>query len=150
VITRVARWELDHDPALTARCYAQYVEASPCDCIFCRNVRAAADRAYPPLFLKLTQLLGIDWSKPSELCHYGELGKACSTHGWFHIVGTVVSGRDAWRQTSSTSWAGDLETYLDVAGLGFTSKLALVPKVFTGHSVVQLEFQTIVPWVLAD
>jgi hypothetical protein len=92
--------------------------------------------------------LGIDLSKPSELCHYGEPGKDCPTGGWFHLVGTILSGKDAWVQTSNTAWVADFEPDFDLPGVGFTSRIALLPDAFKGHPVVQLDFDTVVPWVL--
>lgn len=150
VITHVGRWELDHDPVLTASCFAQHIVKNPCDCTDCRNFRVAIDSAFPPPFRHLLNQLGIDVSKPAELCHYGQPGHTCPTGGWFHFIGSIVAGGDAWRQTSDTSWTGDLEPYLGMVELGFSNRVALLPTVFIGHPIVQLEFSTNVPWVLED
>ena len=150
MITRIARWELDIDPVLTAECYAVYVDDKPCDCTDCRNFRAAGDRAFPAAFRELASRLGVDVTKPSELLHYGQAGQPCPTGGWFHLVGTLLSGRDAWRQVGDKSWQGDTESDFGLAGLGITKRIALLPDAFKAHPVVQLEFQTTVPWVLGD
>ena len=71
---RIARWELDVDPVLTAGCYARRVNDRPCDCADCRNFRAARDRAFPRQFRELASRLGVDLAKPSELCHSREGG----------------------------------------------------------------------------
>src|SRR5215470_13441143 len=104
MITRIARWEIEHEPTLTADCYARYVEAK-CECISCRNFRAVGpERVFPEPFRDLAQKLGIDVSKPIELAHYGEPGSPSLTGGWFHLVGRVLSGRDYYRQVNATSW----------------------------------------------
>ena len=149
MVTRIARWELDIDPVITAACYALYVN-EPCDCNDCRNFRAAGDRAFPMPFRELASRLGVDLRKPSELCHYGEAGQPCPTGGWFHLVGTLLSGRDAWRQIDERSWQADTEPDFGLTGLGFTRRIALLPDPFKGHPIVQLEFQTTVPWVLGE
>ena len=150
MFTRIARWELDIDPVLTAQCYARYVMDQRCDCTDCRNFRAAGDGAFPPQFRGLASRLGVDLTKPSELCHYGQAGQPCPTGGWFHVVGALLSGRDAWKQVGANSWHGDTEPDFGLDGLGFTNRIALLPEAFKGHPVVQLEFQTTVPWVLGD
>jgi hypothetical protein len=141
MITRIAKWEIDHDPALTANCYGRYV-GDRCECIACRNFRAVAiDRAFPEPFRDLAQKLGIDVSKPAELAHYGEPGSPCLTGGWFHLVGRVLSGRD---------WPQDGGPYLGLSQFGFTERVALLPDSFKGYPIVQLEFETTVPWVLKE
>jgi hypothetical protein len=147
---RVARWELDFDPASTADCFARFVEAKPCECTDCRNFRAAGNAAFTEPFLALAVQLGIDASKPSELCHYGQPGTPSLTHGWFHIVGSIMSGRDAWLQVDENTWHGDLESGFGLSGIGFTSRIHLLPDAFADRPVVQLEFETIVPWVLVE
>lgn len=148
MLLRVGRWELEHDPATTAECYAAHVITNPCDCTECQNFRAASDRAFPHSFRHLASLLGIDLAKPAELCHYGNPGDDCPTGGWFHFVGNLREGSDAWKQVGQASWVGDLERYLGKSELGFSNSIALLPDSFQGHPVVQLEFHVTVPWVL--
>ena len=69
--------------------------------------------------------------------------------GWFHFVGSIVAGEDVvtWVENSGTYQFEKLPSGCE---FGFSAKLALVPKEFAGRSVVQLEFMTRVPWVLAE
>ena len=150
MIIRVARWELDIDPVLTSECYAAFFNDNPCACADCLNFRTAGDLAFPTAFRRFASRLGVGLAKPSELCHYGQAGQPCPTGGWFHIVGTLLSGRDTWRRTDDNLWRGDSEPHLGLAGLGFTKRIALLPDAFQEHPIVQLEFQTPVPWVLGD
>ena len=143
---QIGRWNFRFDPDLTAELYG-LSPAPACDCNDCKNFRAAADLVYSPPFLFLLKQLGIDKSKPAELCHYGTSGEPMPTNGWFHFVGHLDEGRDAWSQTSENSHVLDPESFLGMKSIGFTTQLALVPAPFRGHPTVQLEFGSIVPWV---
>jgi len=150
MISRIGRWELDLDPVLTADCFARYPNDALCTCEGCRNFRALGESSFPVQFRALAAQLGIDLGKPSELSHYGEPGELRLLDGWFHLVGRIFSGRDAWRQVGEMAWTADTDPLYGLSGLGFTDRIALLPEAFKGHPVVQLEFQTKVPWVLPD
>jgi hypothetical protein len=65
--------------------------------------------------------------------------------GWFHAVGTVVrdplpAGDPA---AAVTHFGPDFRFYLAAAG-------SLVPPAFGDRTVVQVEFEATVPWVLAE
>ena len=148
MVVRIARWELDIDAALTAECYARHVLVESCDCTDCRNFRVAGERAFPRPFHELASKLGIDLSKPAELCHYGQPGQPCPTGGWFHLVGAILSGSDAWMKVSDNSWVEDQVPGFGLSKLGFTNSIDLLPDAFRGYPVIQLEFETTVPWVI--
>jgi len=42
----------------------------------------------------------------------------------------------------------DSETAFGLKGIGFTTEIALLPDSFKGYPIVQLEFETVVPWIL--
>jgi len=69
------------------------------------------------------------------------------THGWFHFVGQIVDGADAWRETSDTTHLLEGEPFPGMTSIGFTSRLSQLPATFAGYPVVQLEFEAVVPWV---
>ena len=146
--SHIGRWSIRFDPELTRELYADTSVIS-CECTDCTNFRAAGEAAFSPPFVHLLQQLGIDPCKPAELCHYGASGEAMPTHGWFHFVGSLEAGADAWRQTSKTTSNLDSEPFPGIKSIGFTSRLSQVPTAFNGHPVVQLEFETTVPWVTA-
>ncbi|MFT3896487.1 MAG: hypothetical protein QM719_02120 [Thermomonas sp.] len=148
MIIRIARWEIEIDPVQTAACYAGTIESNPCQCDDCRNFRAAAHLAFPEAFREFASSIGIDISKPAELCHYGSAGEPCPTSGWFHLVGTLRSGQDAWTETSPNTSLLDSEPAFGLKGIGFTTEIALLPDSFENYPVVQLEFETMVPWIL--
>lgn len=148
--TNVGRWQLDHDAEATRQCFsAQAVGTSvPCDCAGCRNFMAALDRAFPPAFRALAETLGVDITKPAELCHWGreEATGFHLTGGWFHFAGSIVEGLDAFQKSGLA-----LEPFGTGFEVGFTSELQLVPERFQLQpALTQLEFMTRVPWVISD
>src|SRR5439155_15316125 len=119
-----------------------------CNCNQCRNFDAAAGRTFPSEFLALADTLGVDPTKPAELCHWcRESSGLYLTGGWFHFVGTILTGEDVMHWSDGT---GTFRFEKLIPGLeyGFTAHRALVREVFSGLPVVQWEFQTRVPWVL--
>jgi hypothetical protein len=148
--TTIARWLLDVDPDATRRGFAQRPIGTGCTCADCRNFVAAVMSAFPSAFRTLAHDLGIDITKPAELCHYcREPSGLHLTGGWFHLVGSVVSGEDVmhWSNGASTYRFEELVPGFE---FGFSKHLSLVPEVFAGLPVIQLEFQTRVPWVIAE
>jgi hypothetical protein len=146
----VARWLIEHEPEVTRRCFARLPAGTGCTCNQCRNFDAAADRTFPAEFVALADALGVNPAKPAELCHWRrEPSGLYLTGGWFHLVGSIVAGEDVIHDVNGTG-TFRFEELAPGMEVGFTARLALVPKVFAGHPVVQLEFQTRVPWVLAE
>jgi hypothetical protein len=112
------------------------------------NFIAARDRAYPSQALTIFDQLGIDRSKESEIWHTHRDESGLHHYGgFFHFVGAIDSGKDAMQMVKGHG-TYDLEPIGDEFEFGFTSHTALVPEPFAGAQVVQLEFQTRIPWVL--
>src|SRR4051812_200843 len=150
MISSVGRWLIEHNPDLTRRCYAQLPIGTGCTCNQCRNFDAAAGRIFPPEFIVLADALGIDPTKPAELCHWvREPSGLYLTGGWQHLVGSIRSGADVIHRVNGVG-TYRFEELVPGLEFGFSANLALVPKVFEGLPVVQLEFQTRVPWVLDE
>jgi hypothetical protein len=147
---QITRWHIDHDTPATQSCYGKMSAGVKCDCHQCRNFNAAVDRCFPQDFENLLDQLGIDRSKPIELCHwYREPSGLYVTGGWYHLVGTIVSGDDtiSWENNTGHYHYEKLESGIE---FGFTRELALVNDAFAEMSVIQLEFQTLVPWLLNE
>lgn len=84
------------------------------------------------------------------MCHWSREPSGLHLSGsWFHLVGSILAGDDVMQWEGSS---GMFRFEQSVPGLefGFSDRLALVREVFTGLPLVQLEFQTRVPWVLAE
>ena len=67
--------------------------------------------------------------------------------GWFHLVGSILSGEAAMLIQGNV---GNFcfEQFQRGLEFGFTTNLCLVPEVFAELPITQLEFQTLIPWVL--
>lgn len=68
--------------------------------------------------------------------------------GWFHFVGSIISGSDVDRQDTANGAAFEWEEIGKDFRLGFRSKAELVRQPFTGLPLAQLEFTVEVPWVV--
>ncbi len=146
----IRRWKLQSDPDATRSAFSNRELGSPesCGCADCLNFAAARERAYPAEVLTVFNQLGIDSHKESEIWHYCREDSGLHHYGgFFHLVGSIESGKDA-KEMVNGHGTFDLEPIGDAFEFGFTSNVALVPKSFGDAHVVQLEFQTKIPWVL--
>ena len=78
----------------------------------------------------------------SGLHHYG---------GWFHFVGTIESGANAWRPIAdgSTARTADFDPLSEILSVGLHTDVALVREPFAGLPLIQLEISAELPWVIA-
>ncbi len=146
----IRRWKLQSDPDATRNAFSNRELGSPesCGCADCLNFAAARERAYPGEVLTVFNQLGIDSHKESEIWHYCREDSGLHHYGgFFHLVGSIESGKDA-KEMLNGHGTFDLEPIGNAFEFGFTSNVALVPKSFGDAHVVQLEFQTKIPWVL--
>lgn len=147
MILSLGRWQLESDRAATIACYAALPAELDCMCADCRNFTAAHEHAFPAEFQTIASQLGVDLTKPAELAPFGrEPSGLHAVGGWFHFVGAIRSGADAWTEKGR----GDFEHLVKGFEFGFTSTLWPVADPFRHHAVVQFEFVTRVPWVLAE
>ena len=155
MIANIARWKIQYDPEATRICYSQIAQGSPadCNCTGCKNFASAFDYAYPPEAKAIFDLLGIDFHKAAEVYRNGRLESGLHHYGgWFHLVGSIESGEEAWQVIgdSSTSFRFHPEVLASHFSFGFSSRLALVRESFLDQSLLQLEFVTEIPWVVAE
>jgi hypothetical protein len=96
--------------------------------------------------------LGIAPDREAEVWHTHRVEPGKHHYGgWFHFVGKLAAGPDAAIQIRPNAWRLDLEIVEAAFRLGFTEiNLGLLPDSFRGHPIVQLEFETMVPWVLSE
>ena len=146
------RWELSCDPESTRKAYAAVSMGGPeeCGCEPCLNFAAARDQIYESNVRALLEKLGVSPNREVEIYHTARLESGRHLYGgWFHFVGSIISGADAAKQVAENVWQPDLEKTGEYFSLGFSSRLGLVRKPFAGLSLVQLEFTAKVPWILA-
>jgi len=148
---RFARWELSCNPESTRKAYASIAKGAPekCGCEPCLNFAAARSQIYEPAVLTLFEKLGISYDREVETYHLARLESGRHFYGgWFHFVGSIVSGDDAVKQISEKIWQPNLDEVSEFFSLGFTSRLALVREPFVALPLLQLEFTAKAPWVL--
>ena len=150
-VSNFGRWVVRFDREETAHRYAQLPLGAGCSCTECANFASVGLHAFPLDFQKIADELGIDVQKPAELCHYNKEPNGLRlTGGWFHAIGSMESGVDAWKETPApTAHAVDFEKLPSGAEFGFSSKAELVANAFKGASLIQVEFLTHVPWLLS-
>jgi hypothetical protein len=121
-----------------------------CGCEPCLNFVAARDQIYGPDVRALLEKLGVSRNREVEIHHMARLKSGKHLYGgWFHFVGSIVSGADAAEKVAENIWRPNLENTSEDFSLGFSSRLELVREPFVRLPLVQLEFTTNVPWVLA-
>ena len=149
---RFGRWELSCDPESTRKAYAAVSIGGPeeCGCEPCLNFAAARGQVYAPDVLALLEKLGISPNREVEIYHIAREESGRHLYGgWFHFVGSIISGADAAKQVAENTWQPDLEETSEYFSLGFSSRLELVRAPFKQLPLVQLEFTAKVPWLLA-
>jgi hypothetical protein len=106
-------------------------------------------RAFPKTFRTFCASAGVDLLYPSEVFHNARVASLRHSYGgWFHLAGSIVSGRLGWLATSPTSWSADFERLAPDFAVGLSSKRDLVPGAFGDAPVVQVDFDALLPWVL--
>jgi hypothetical protein len=149
---RFARWELEADPEATREAYANVPKSGPeeCSCEPCKNFIAARERVYPAEVLAFFEKLGIPFDREAEVYHMARMESGKHFYGgWFHFVGSILSGADAAKRVAENVWRPDLEKVTEDFSLGFSSRAELLRKSFEGKPIVQVEFTASVPWVIS-
>jgi hypothetical protein len=99
--------------------------------------------------IALFEKLGIPPNREVEVYHMARLTSGRHLYGgWFHFVGSILSGGEAWKEVGENLRHPDLEEADENFSLGFTSRVVLVREAFAGLPLVQLEFTAKAPWVL--
>jgi hypothetical protein len=145
------RWRIEYDFEATRKAYAQVQQGCPdqCGCNTCKNFAAAHGYAYPPEVRAFFEQLGIDINKEPEVYHNARLENGLHLYGgWFHFTGAILKGSDAMKQIAENSWQLDPEQVTDEFAIALTRRTALVPASFGEQQVVQIEFETNIPWVI--
>lgn len=149
---RFGRWEISADAESTRKAYASVLLGGPekCGCEPCLNFAAARNQIYPADVLALFARLGISSSREVEIYYMGRLAPDRHLYGgWFHFVGSILSGADAAKQVAENLWQPEFERISEHFKMGFSSRVELAREPFAGLPLVQLEFTAEVPWVLA-
>jgi len=140
---RLLKWLLEVDINKTKEFYSK--DRHLCDCIYCGNYVEVSKTISSPL-LEIFETLGIDPTKPSHVDEFGEMDGGLRLYiGHYHVVGKIIEGEyctdSDWNETNTA----ELENYR----FGFQKDLLFVPDDIP-TPVLQLEFETRLPWLLGE
>ncbi len=147
----LAQWTLDVDVDATNAAYAQIQSGSPevCGCLPCLNFAANRDHTFPAAIRTFLKTAAIPINREAEIYHCGKVVSGLHLYGgWFHFVGRIVTGADAYVPHDAQSGCFELHNFSSIASAGVSSMTALVDPAFKHEAVLQLEFSVEIPWVL--
>jgi hypothetical protein len=144
-------WRIAAEPELTAAAYAASARrgATDCGCLYCANWVAQRERELPRELRALLLRAGVDPNVEAEVWEAGRVARseqrafAC---GWWHFVGQVLErGPDGFELPSNPG----------AASRGWTVGIApgqreLMLSTLPAEPIVQIEFRTMLPWVLPE
>jgi len=151
---QIGRWLVRPDVARTRDAHSKLFRsgAAECSCTGCKNFEAVRPQLLAGPLRGILERLGI--SPPWEVEVYESGRTATGLHdygGWFHFVGTIESGGDAWRLVaprSATLKVPDFERLSETLSIGLHADVELVREPFAGLPLVQLDFHAELPWVI--
>ena len=149
--TEFGRWTLRLGVDSTRRAYSSIDVGSPecCGCDPCLNFAANRDANFPSAVRDFLTAAGISTDREAEIYHNCRLDSGLHSYGgWFHFVGEILSGGDAYVAIDERSGTHDLHDFGSNALAGVSTKTALVSPAFDGHRILQLEFAVEIPWVI--
>lgn len=154
VIT-VFRWTIDIDLERTRAVYEKRLRGAPeeCGCVHCRNFVAAREHVYTPEVLALLSRFGLmPPMREAEIYHNAPLESGLHSYGgWFHFVGQLIDGEDAWQPSGPNSDLFVPEKFNTRFQIGISRDISLVPaEAFGISTLVQLDFAAEVPWLLEE
>ena len=152
-VIQIGRWVVRPDVGRTREAHSKlaWSGAAECSSTSCQNFDAVRTQLVAGPLGRVLDQLGI--SPPWEVEVY-EMGRSSSgLHhygGWFHFVGTIESGADAWRPVGDgRARAADFEPLSDKVSIGLHTDVALVREPFVGLPLVQLDIDVELPWVIS-
>jgi len=151
VTVQFGRWTLSGDYDVTRAAYAAISVGGPEErgCTHCLNFAAQRSKVYPAIVLELFEKLGIQSNREAEIYHMARLETGNHLYGgWFHFVGSILSGTDAAKQIAKNLWQPDLESQSEFFSLVFSARTGLVRDPFKGLPLVQFEFTAKILWVI--
>jgi hypothetical protein len=138
-------WGIAYNANKTKQVYKKIElgSADSCNCDYCKNFSRNRNNLFPKFFLEILIELGIDPTKEIETYYIRQLSQNNHLYGgWFHFNGEILSSKcNDSDKCSFKKLTKDLQICL-------TSTIELPNPEFKKLHLVQLEFKTILPWVL--
>lgn len=149
-IVKYKDWTFEVDKALTEQTYQNISSsgADTCGCNECKNFASYRDKVFPKEIIDLFMELEIDYRKEVEITKWETLSNGLHhIGGWFHFKGLVLTGKDYRVPLPSGGHTFDLTRITDNFSIGFAKGSDLT--FFEDRTgLVQVEFDTNIPWVI--
>ncbi|WP_448103621.1 hypothetical protein [Pedobacter panaciterrae] len=142
-------WTLTVDYEVTKATYASVVNGSAedCKCNDCMNYIADRERAFPDEIKLLFDQLGVDYRKESEVWRmYKHKDGMHIYSGIFHFKGSF-EGKDCFVTSDGRNGTFSMTDINESVSIGFRIASQL-PYFKDSEGLVQVEFETKVPWTL--
>lgn len=138
---------VDVDVEKTREIYASLTPVtSRCKCEYCANYQKVAP-TMPAQVLDFFDHLGVDLTKITESVAYNRTHNGGVTYGgWLHVCGKIVKGKEDNEHTI-TLRPKEAHGVTDAFKVWFSEECIMVEKAFDSP-VIQIDFQTDLPWVL--
>ncbi len=150
-ILTIDRWQVMCDFEATVAAYTAGDKWGKkfCSCQTCENFFVAIDQAYPPEFLSILGQVGIRAGQETEVYHFCRMDTGLHSYGgWFYFVGSLLSGDDGLKKVTETLWKHDAVQMTESFNYLLTSQPNWIPSPFEKKSIVTVEFNTEIPWLL--
>lgn len=149
-IVKYRDWVFAVEKKVTAETYAEILSsgADTCPCNNCKNYTVFRDKVFPEEVLILFKELGVDFRKEVEIVDWETLSNGLhNISGWFHFKGEILGGKDCRNYYQSGGYTLELTPITDNFSIGFSEGNDLT--FFKENAgLVQLEFNTRIPWVI--
>jgi len=137
---KIGVFEIEYDKMATKKATERLQTTEEgCVCDNCKNYSRAIDRV-PEEVIEFLEELGLDYQKAIEVHEYGIKRGLVSYGGWYHIVGTCLSGtgnnRNVFQITKDYAvwFKNEADLYVD----GFP------------RPILQMEIMFNIPWVIEE
>ena len=120
--------------------------SSRCKCDYCANYQKVVP-TMPAQVLDFFDRLGVDLTKITESVVFNRTRNGRATYGgWMHVCGKIVKGKEDGEHTI-TLRPKDKYRVTDQFSVWFSEECMMVEREFDSP-VIQIDFQTDLPWVL--
>lgn len=143
---KITDWDLEVDFTRTHEYYSNHNIDDDCKCTSCKNYRVNC-QYFSSQLMEFFQSLGVDPSKEGEFMEFGPSKDGNVIYmGFYHLVGKIIDGpdyvEDKWEQINLLK--------IDQYEIGFSSKEIRCLRDDFPRPVIQLEFKTILPWIIDE
>jgi hypothetical protein len=148
-------WIVEADPDATrnALSITEPMGPSTCSCANCRNFLAARELGivYPTEVVMFLREMGLDPIVETEIAPFGrEPSGMHVVSGWAHAVGRIVAGPEARMPSGADGFTLHTTAIEGAFELALLEGKALAPPSLRDQELIQIEFLTRLPWLLAE